>query len=85
MNGSNQRYIELISQGARVSGTLELRKALVILIEAAVRLTDSLAGSVLLLDSLKKRLFFSVATGPGGSTILNKSISSGEGIAGLGS
>ena len=76
------KYIEILKNGAKLAGVLDLRDALILIAESAANLTSSQGAALLLFDHLRDELIFFVATGPSGSQILEKRQPANEGIAG---
>ncbi len=76
------RYLKILRNGAKLAGVLDLRSALVLIAESAAQLTGSEGGALMLFDEARDELIFYVATGPGGSKILEKRQPIEEGIAG---
>ncbi len=79
---TQEKYLDIIKQGARIAGVLDLQEALVLIAESAAQLTSSEGAAILLYDESRKNLIFQVATGPGGGKIHDQRQSIDEGIAG---
>ena len=80
--GDIDRLQEIFEIVKSLSSTLELDALLKRIGEAAERLTDSEASSIMLLDDDKRHLYFKVATGEKVAVLKKIRVRLGEGIAG---
>jgi signal transduction histidine kinase len=72
----------VMEMAALVSSTLDARQVRERAINAAVRLVDAEAGSLILVDEKTQELFFEVTAGNKGEKLKQERLKSGEGIAG---
>lgn len=72
----------VMKMAALVSSTLDARQVRERAINAAVRLVDAEAGSLILVDEKTQELFFEVTAGNNGEKLKQERLKSGEGIAG---